>query len=78
MIHYCPKKGVYVFFRYENKSKVMIALSKNKKTVDLELDWFKEALGDASEGREVISGKMISLEKKLAVPAMSPMVIEIK
>ena len=78
LIHYCPKKGVYVFFRYENKSKVMIALSKNKKTVDLELDWFKEALGDASEGREVISGKMISLEKKLAVPAMSPMVIEIK
>ena len=76
--HYRPKNGVYVFFRYDKKNKVMIALSKNKKTVDLELDWYEEALGDASKGFDVISRRMILLDKKLTVPAMSPMVIEIE
>jgi len=78
LMHYHPKNGVYVFFRYNEKSKVMIALSKNKKTVDLELDWFEEALGTATKGLEVISGKEIYLKEKLTVPAMSPMVIEIR
>jgi neopullulanase len=78
LIHYCPRKGVYVYFRYDKKSKVMIALSKNKKTVDLELDWYKEALGEASKGLEVISGKETILKDKITVPAMSPVVIDIR
>ncbi len=78
LIHFCPNKGVYVYFRYDEKNKVMIVLSKNKKTVDLQLDWYREALGEATEGVEVISEKRIFLDRKLTVPAMSPMVIEIK
>ena len=57
---------------------MMVVLSKNEENITLDMDWYKEGLGDAKEGKEVISGKVISLEGKLIVPAKSPMVIEIE
>jgi glycosidase len=78
ILHYQPKEGIYVYFRYTDSKKVMVVLSKNEENITLDMDWYKEGLGDAKEGKEVISGKVISLEGKLIVPAKSPMVIEIE
>jgi len=75
--HFRPNNGIYVLFRYNEKNKVMIVLSKNKKDVELELEWYREALGDATSGLEIISGIEVSLKDKLTVPAMAPMVIDI-
>lgn len=75
--HYAPKQGVYVYFRHYQGKKVMVVLSKNAKEVKLDLSRFKQSLGKASQGKDIISGKQLTLQKSLSVPARSPMIIEI-
>jgi len=75
--HFAPKQGAYVYFRYHKGKKVMVVLSKNAQEIQLDLQRFKEILGKATQGKEVISGKRVSLNGKLTVPAKSPMIIEI-
>lgn len=77
LIHYAPKQGAYVYFRYHQNKKVMVVLSKNPKTISLDLSRFAQVLGKSAKGKEIISGKEVSLRGKLKVPARSPMVIEI-
>lgn len=72
-----PRNGVYVFSRYDDINKVMIALNKNKEDVGLDMNHFKEVLGDAKKGRDIISGLEFTIGDKLTIPARSPMVIEI-
>jgi glycosidase len=79
LMHFNPKEGVYVLFRYTDREKVMVVLSKNDKAVSLDLSRFSEVLsGQNTQGKEILSGRDISLKGSLEVPAMTPMVIEIK
>jgi len=78
ILHYHPQQAAYVYFRYTDTKKVMVVLSKNEEAITLDLDWYREGLGDAKNGKDIISGKSVSLEKELIVPAKSPMVIEIE
>lgn len=78
ILHYHPKDAVYVYFRYTDTKKVMVLLSKNEKEVTLDLDWYKQGLGNAKSGKDILSGKTHSLEGKLTVPAKSPMIIEVE
>lgn len=75
--HYAPKQGVYVYFRHYQGKKVMVVLSKNPKEVKLDLSRFAQSLGKASQGKDIISGKQVTLQGNLKVPAKSPMIIEI-
>lgn len=77
ILHYHPKEAIYIYFRYTDTKKVMVILSKNEKDITLDMDWYQEGLGNAKEGKDIISGEMISLKDKLVVPARSPMVIEV-
>ena len=77
ILHYHPKEAIYIYFRYTDTKKVMVILSKNEKDITLDMDWYQEGLGNAKEGKDIISGEIISLKDKLVVPARSPMVIEV-
>lgn len=75
--HFAPKQGAYVYFRYYKGKKVMVVLSKNDKKIALDLSRFDEMLKGSNSGKDIISGKQISLKDKLTVPAKSPMIIEV-
>ena len=78
-MHFNPKDGVYVLFRYTDTEKVMVVLSKNNQSVQLDLSRFSEVLSPNDKtGREILSNREVSLGGKLDVPAMTPMIIEIK
>lgn len=76
--HYTPEKGVYVYFRYNDKEQVMVVLNKNETAQNVNLDRFVNMLAPYHSGNEIISGKQLSLEKTLLVPAMQAMIIECK
>ena len=76
--HFAPQNGVYVYFRYNGKSKVMVVLNKNKEKQVLELDRFSEILQPGTQAREIISGKSFNLNKQLEVPAKTPMILEME
>ena len=78
LMHYAPDQSIYVLFRYHDKEKVMVVLSKNKESVDLDLSRFSDMLKGGEKGKEIISGKEIELNGTLKVPAFSPMIISLK
>jgi len=76
LIHYAPEKGTYVYFRINNKEKVMVAFNKNYNEVNLDGSRFTEIISSSVEGNDVFSGKKYSLES-IVIPARSVMILEL-
>lgn len=77
--HYMPKESVYVYFRYNEKEKVMVVLNNNEKAQTLDLSRFAESLKGISAGQDVITGKTFQLkpENKLTVSPKTSLILEL-
>ena len=76
--HFVPDNGVYVYFRYNEKETVMVALNYNEtdaKTLDRKR--YGEFLSNFNSGKDVISGQNISDLGKITVQPKSVMIIEL-
>jgi glycosidase len=78
LVHYRPLKEAYVYIRYNEKGKVLVVLNKNKAALSLDLASYRAELGPARQGTDVLTGNTVSLDQPVAVPARSPLIIEIK
>jgi glycosidase len=78
LTHFIPQNGVYVFFRYNGRQKVMVILNKNNGPMSLAPSRFAELLNGASLGTDVISGKTFNLQHPISLPARHPLVLEVK
>jgi len=76
--HFIPQDGIYTFFRYNEKDKVMVILSKNDEPVKLDLKRFNEILGRRMMGKDVATGKTYELLPKFTVPANAALILEIE
>ncbi len=78
-IHYAPQKNdVYVYFRYNEKKKVMVILNKNNSDVTLDIKRYSQMIPVRFEATEIITGKPVTVQNMLQVPAHTPMILEIK
>lgn len=77
LIHFVPKEGFYVYFRYNDDHRVMVILNKNDRDATLDLSRFRQVLKDGENGKDIISGKMTELNEELSVPANTAMIIDI-
>lgn len=78
LLHFFPEDNIYVYFRYNQDSKVMVVLNKNAQEKTIDTSRFKEIMAKCTSGKEVISGANISDLKNLKIPASSAMIIELK
>ncbi|MEL6863934.1 MAG: glycoside hydrolase family 13 protein [Bacteroidota bacterium] len=78
LMHYDPKDGVYVYFRYTEREKVMVILNKNREAYDLNLGRFGEMLEGVTKGKEVLTEKEMDLKETVGVPALGALVLELK
>lgn len=78
LTHFVPQDDVYVYFRYDERQRVMVILNKNEKKHNLRLDRFAEMLDGVSKGIDVLSGQSFDLKNELTLPAKSPMILELK
>jgi len=76
--NYIPQDNVFVYFRYNDKESVMVVINNNEKDATLDLKRFAESLNATSKGKEVISGKEISLQNSLTIPAKTSFIIELQ
>ena len=76
-MHYNPLEGVYVYFRYSARQKVMIVLSKNSSVTELDTRRFNDMLTPRSVGTDVITGQRHELGRTLTLPARSALVLEV-
>ncbi|WP_407406084.1 glycoside hydrolase family 13 protein [Chryseobacterium sp.] len=78
--HYVPENGVYAYFRYNEKESVMVILNNSDKEQKIDFKRFSENLKGISKGKDVISGKEISVnpEGNTIIPAKSSLILELK
>ena len=78
LTHFRPENGTYVYFRHNDKASVMVILNKNQDATALSLARFSERLNGFTEARDVISGKALSLNGDMTLPARSAWVLELR
>lgn len=77
MKHFVPQNGVYVYARNLNGKQVVVIMNGNAKESVLPLDRYDEILKGYTSGKDVITGKVVSLQKELTLGAKDVLVLEL-
>lgn len=77
LMNFVPQDGIYVYFRYTDKCKVMVIINNNDEAKTVKTERFNEMLGDCKTGVDVISGERIETLGQLSVDAKTARVIEL-
>lgn len=75
---YLPNNEVYIYFRYNQQEAVMIILNNNKEKQNIDLSRFAESLKGYTNGKDIISGKELQLQKSLEIEGKTSMIIELR
>lgn len=76
--HFVPVENIYVYFRYNENETVMIILNNNEKDMQLNMSRFAEATRGYNQATDILTGKSFKDFKTWTIPAMAPMVLELK
>jgi glycosidase len=78
LIHYAPDNQTqcYVYARIKDNHKVLVILNGSTDQQTLSPEKYREVLGDAVSGKEIITDKTISLKDKIVISAKGVSVIE--
>ncbi len=76
MVQFMPQHGVYVYARQYNGRTVLVMLNGTDSEVNLPLEYYTEILKDKKQGKDVITGRNIVLDKELKMAARESLVIE--
>ena len=77
MKHFMPNRGVYVYERSLNGKRVVIFMNGSSKAVELPLDRYAESLQGAAQGKDVLTGRTVSLGTSLSMTAKEILVLEL-
>jgi glycosidase len=78
LMHYGPEDNTYVWFRYDDHDRVMVALNANDKETVLPTARFHEMLQGVSSGVDVLTGKEYDLAKTLTLPPHASLILQLK
>ncbi|WP_281324133.1 glycoside hydrolase family 13 protein [Flavobacterium sp. IMCC34518] len=77
--HYAPEKNdVYVYFRYNDKEKVMVILNKNKDKVTLDMNKYQQMIPNMFKAKEIITNTEIAVNNSLEIAPKTALILEIK
>ena len=76
MTQFLVQQGVYAYARHYEGRTVLVLLNGSDSPTTLPLHPYKEVLGNAVQGRDVVSGRIVRLDKPLQMAARETLVIE--
>ncbi len=77
MMQFGPENDTWVYFRYDDKKRVMVAFNKNATAASLPTARFQEILKGARSGVDALTGKTFDLATTLTLPARSVVILEL-
>jgi len=77
MMHYAPRDNTWVYFRYNDDKKVLVAFNNNAREMVLDTERFREMLSGVAGGTDALSGKRYDLRGKITQPARAALVLEL-
>ncbi|QOY93772.1 glycoside hydrolase family 13 protein [Massilia sp. UMI-21] len=78
LMHYGPRDNTWVYFRYDDHKKVLVAFNNNPKEMVLDTGRFHEMLSGVAGGVDVLSGKRFDLRKALRLPAGASVILDLE
>jgi len=78
LLQFLPENNVYVYFRYDEKERVLVVINNNPEAQELELSRFSEGLDGNTSGIDVIKGEQVNLSNSLSIKGKSSLVIELQ
>ncbi|WP_449356053.1 cyclomaltodextrinase C-terminal domain-containing protein [Alishewanella longhuensis] len=78
LLHFAPDNGTYTYFRYNEQQTVMVVMNKQTEAVNLDLSRFRQVLPSGKTAVDVISGKRLTLDNQLSVPARGMLILDIR
>jgi glycosidase len=78
LMHFIPSKGVYVYFRYDERQTILCALNSDTASRSLNLTDYSERTGGFDTVWDVITGDSYPVSEKLNLPAKSIRILELK
>lgn len=77
LMHFAPTDGIYTYFRYTDKSKVMVIVNKNIHESQVNPRLYKEILPSNAKLKNVISGQISNLGEYIKVSPKSALIVEV-
>src|SRR5690606_20619091 len=78
LLQFIPENGVYVYVRYDQQTTVRVVMNSNKEEIVLDTKRCSEGIGDKKGAVYVITDKQLSDIRKLTVPAVTTLVLELR
>jgi glycosidase len=75
--HFVPRNGAYVYARTFKGKTVLVILNGVSKTNSIQLDEYAEVIGTATQGKDVMTGKIVSLVKELTLSPRESLILEL-
>jgi glycosidase len=76
--HYLPQDNVYVYFRHNDKESVMVLMNNNTESKTIKTNRFAESTGGYKNGKDVLSGKSVSLSADITIEPKSVLILELQ
>jgi neopullulanase len=76
--HFVPQDNIYVYFRYNDESIIMVVINSNPQSKSLDTKRFAEVTSSFSSGWDLISGKTFDLDEIWIIPGKSTMVLDLR
>lgn len=77
LMHFAPKEGVYIYFRYNENEKVMVVLNKSEEEQTIDPGPLTEMIRPGETGRDVLNEREVSMDGTLTVGPKQPLIIEL-
>lgn len=76
-LHYVPQNDVYVYFRYDDKDRVMIIINNNKGKQSIPLNRFSEGINGNTSAFDVLNDNAFALKDALEIEGQSSLILEL-
>lgn len=76
-LHYLPHDNVYVYFRYNDKESVMVIINNAAEAKTFKTNRFSEGIKNYKNGKDVVTGKAVTLGTEMTIEPKSALVLEL-
>ncbi|HNI44096.1 MAG TPA: cyclomaltodextrinase C-terminal domain-containing protein [Chitinophagales bacterium] len=77
-MQFIPEKGVYTYFRYNDKETIMVMLNPSNEAVSIATDKFAERTQNYQKATDILTQQTFDLSKSITVPAKGILIMELR
>ncbi|GAC1419966.1 MAG: glycoside hydrolase family 13 protein [Flavisolibacter sp.] len=78
LLQYVPENGIYTYFRYQGKERVMVLLNFNQQDRKIETKRFEEMTAGYRTARDIVSGAVYPISDQWTMPAKTIWILELQ